>query len=110
MDEVGTPDSSRIWDGPSYRDGKVVENSKEGFRQALLKHFPEPDILLNKNRMDERNGLAADNELPLAIIMSVSETYTRIAEKITGKKITLSDNPKAEIIDILRNEFGLIDV
>jgi phosphoribosylaminoimidazole-succinocarboxamide synthase len=110
MDEVGTPDSSRIWDGPSYRDGKVVENSKEGFRQALLKHFPSPDILLNKNRRDERNGLAADNELPLAIIMAVSETYTRIAEKITGKKITLSDNPKAEIIDILRNEFGLIDV
>merc|ERR1712151_125637 len=30
MDEVGTPDSSRIWDGPQYRDGgKVVENSKE---------------------------------------------------------------------------------
>ncbi len=30
MDEVGTPDSSRIWDGPSYQEGKVVENSKRG--------------------------------------------------------------------------------
>ena len=30
MDEVGTPDSSRIWDGAGYRDGKIVENSKEG--------------------------------------------------------------------------------
>jgi len=108
MDEVGTPDSSRIWDGPSYKAGKVVENSKEGFRQALLKHFPDPDILLNKSRMDERNALAAENELPLEIIMSVSETYTRIAEKITGQKIVLSDNPKAEIIEILRNQFGLI--
>jgi len=48
MDEVGTPDSSRIWDGPSYRDGKVVENSKESFRQLLLGHFPEPEILLLK--------------------------------------------------------------
>merc|ERR1712228_418594 len=48
MDEVGTPDSSRIWDGPKYRDdGKVVENSKEVFRQKLLKHFPDPDILTN---------------------------------------------------------------
>ncbi len=108
MDEVGTPDSSRIWDGPSYKEGKVVENSKEGFRQALLNYFPEPDILLNKSRMEERNALATDNDLPLEIIMSVSETYTRIAEKITGEKIILSDNPKAEIVEILRNQFGLI--
>ncbi|OUW15576.1 MAG: phosphoribosylaminoimidazolesuccinocarboxamide synthase [Opitutales bacterium TMED158] len=109
MDEVGTPDSSRIWDGPSYRDGKVVENSKEGFRQALLNHFPEPDILLNKNRMDERTALAANNELPEEIILSVSETYTRIAETITGERIVLSENPKAEIVEILRTEFDLID-
>lgn len=109
MDEVGTPDSSRIWDGPSYREGKIVENSKEGFRQALLKHFPDPDILLNKNRMDERNALARDNQLPAAIFKAVSETYTGIAEKITGEPIILSDNPKAEIIAILRDEFGLVD-
>ena len=36
MDEVGTPDSSRIWDGAALRKGKVVENSKEDFRQLLL--------------------------------------------------------------------------
>merc|ERR1712003_378572 len=59
MDEVGTPDSSRIWDGPLYRDsGKVVEKSKEGFRQFLLKHFPDPDVPLNKDRMEERKALA----------------------------------------------------
>ena len=63
MDEVGTPDSSRIWDGEEYRAGKVVENSKEGFRQLLLAHFPDPDILLNKDRMDEREALARDLSL-----------------------------------------------
>ena len=109
MEEVGNPDSSGIWDGPSYREGKIVENSKEGFRQALLNHFPEPDILLNKNRMNERNALARDNQLPAAIFKAVSETYTGIAEKITGEPIILSDNPKAEIIAILRDEFGLVD-
>lgn len=109
MDEVGTPDSSRIWDGPSYRDGKIVENSKEGFRQLLLNHFPDPDILLNKDRMGEREALANDNELPTEVLMKVSETYTGIAEKITSQSIHLSANPKAEIIDILREEFGLID-
>jgi phosphoribosylaminoimidazole-succinocarboxamide synthase len=109
MDEVGTPDSSRIWDGEQYRGGKVVENSKEGFRQLLLNHFPEPDILLNKNRMEERQALAQDNELPASVLMQVSKTYIDIAEKITGEKIILSENPKAEIIDILREQYQLID-
>ena len=109
MDEVGTPDSSRIWDGEQYKAGKVVENSKEGFRQLLLKHFPDPDILLNKSRMQEREALARDNELPTEVLMNVSKTYTDIAEKITGEKIVLSDNPKAEIITILREQYQLID-
>jgi phosphoribosylaminoimidazole-succinocarboxamide synthase len=109
MDEVGTPDSSRIWDGPSYREGKVVENSKEGFRQLLLKHFPDPDILLNKDRMDERQALARDNDLPESVLMAVSKTYVDIAEKITGETLALSENPKAEIIEILRDQYGLID-
>lgn len=109
MDEVGTPDSSRIWDGEQYRAGKVVENSKEGFRQLLLNHFPDPDILLNKDRMVEREALARDNALPASVLMAVSETYIAIAEKVTGETIVLSDNPKQEIIDILRSEYQLID-
>ena len=108
MDEVGTPDSSRIWDGPSYRDGKIIENSKEYFRQSLLNYFPDPDILLNKDRMDERQAIARDTDLPEEMLMAVSKTYTSIAEKITGEKIGLSENPKAEIIEILRKEYGLI--
>ncbi|MBA4502647.1 phosphoribosylaminoimidazolesuccinocarboxamide synthase [Marinobacterium marinum] len=109
MDEVGTPDSSRIWDGPAYRDGQVIEQSKEGFRQLLLSHFPDPDILLNKERMPEREALARDNVLPTEVLMNVSRTYLDIAAKVVGHKIELSENPKAEIIDILREQYGLID-
>lgn len=109
MDEVGTPDSSRIWDGPSYRAGQVVEKSKEEFRQLLLNYFPDPDILLNKDRMQERQALAENTALPESVLMQVSETYRRIAETITGEPILLSDNPKQEIIDILRDDYGLID-
>ena len=108
MDEVGTPDSSRIWDGPSYRTGKVIEKSKEEFRQLLLNYFPDPDILLNKDRMPERQALARDNALPASVLMQVSATYRDIAETITGQKIVLSDNPKAEIIEILKRDFDLI--
>merc|ERR1711988_1148371 len=109
MDEVGTPDSSRIWDGPEYRNsGKVIENSKEGFRQLLLKHFPDLDILLNKDRMEERKALAKDNLLPQSVLMEVSRTYSDIAEKITGQKLRISEDPRHEIITILDAQYGLI--
>ncbi|WHI48649.1 phosphoribosylaminoimidazolesuccinocarboxamide synthase [Microbulbifer sp. VAAF005] len=109
MDEVGTPDSSRIWDGEQYRAGKVVEKSKEGFRQALLNYFPDADILLNKDRMDERSALARDNELPESMLMDLSNTYIGIAEKIIGTKLEISDNPKEELLEVLRKDYGLVD-
>jgi phosphoribosylaminoimidazole-succinocarboxamide synthase len=109
MDEVGTPDSSRIWDGPAWRDGTVLENSKEGFRQMLLSHFPDPDILLNKDRMAERQALARDNALPVEALMDLSATYIGIAEKIIGHPVVLADNPQAEIIEVLDKQYALID-
>jgi phosphoribosylaminoimidazole-succinocarboxamide synthase len=109
MDEVGTPDSSRIWDGAEYRQGHVIENSKEVFRQLLLNHFPDPDILVNKDRFDERKALARDNLLPASVIAKVSKTYTDIAEKITGEKLIIPAQPRAEILQVLKDEFQLID-
>lgn len=108
MDEVGTPDSSRIWDGEQLREGNIVEKSKEGFRQALLNYFPDPDILLNKSRMPERLALAQDNALPVEMMLDVSATYISIAEKITGEKLQVSEDPKAEIMDILSDGYQLI--
>lgn len=108
MDEVGTPDSSRIWDGPAYREGRVVENSKEQFRQLLLAHFPDPDILTNKRRMAERPALARQ-DLPAEIMLTVSETYLELARKITGAEPTVSDNPRAEILATLSADFDLIE-
>ncbi|MDQ2077965.1 phosphoribosylaminoimidazolesuccinocarboxamide synthase [Marinimicrobium sp. ABcell2] len=109
LDEVGTPDSSRIWDGPAHRQGKIIEQSKEAFRQLLLNHFPDPDILLNKDRMPEREALARDNLLPRDALLAVSETYVGMAEKILGTKLVLPENPKDEIIQRLRDDYGLVD-
>ena len=108
MDEVGTPDSSRIWDGPSYRNGNVLEKSKEVFRQLLLDYFPEPEILLDQSRMNERLALAKKTHLPKNIMFKVSDTYLRVAQKITGKPLQISQHPRAEIIEILENKYGLI--
>ena len=105
---MGTPDSSRIWDAAEYAAGRVVENSKEGFRKMLQAHFPDPDILLNKDRMEERYQLCKDNELPASMMHEVSKTYVGIASKITGQPLKVSDDPRAEIIAVLRDEFDLI--
>ena len=107
-DNGDTPDSSRIWDGTALRSGKVVENSKEGFRQFLLNYFDDADILLNKNRMSERSALAKDNALPLQAMQDISDTYIGIAEKIIGHPLNVSQQPKQEIIDVLDQDYGLI--
>ncbi len=109
MDEVGTPDSSRLWETEAYAKGQTIEHSKEGFRQFLLQHFPDPDILLNKNRMAERQALAAHNAIPNHAMYALADTYKHMAETITGKALVRSDDPVAEIIDVLNGRYGLIE-
>jgi phosphoribosylaminoimidazole-succinocarboxamide synthase len=58
--------------------------------------------------MEERTALAKDNALPESVLMEVSKTYVDLAEKITGETLVLSENPKAEIINILRDQYDLI--
>ena len=108
IDEVGTPDSSRIWDEAAYKDGKIVENSKEGFRQLLINNVPESDVLLNKDRMSEREQLAKDYILPESVMLEVSNTYVGIASKIVGRDIVIPEDPRQEVITILDNDYGLI--
>lgn len=108
MDEVGTPDSSRIWDGAAYVKKRVVENSKEGFRQDLLRWVPDRDLLLNKNRMKERLAFAANAELPRKFLMDVSTTYRGIAEVIIGRPVGIPEQPREQINDLLSAELGLI--
>ena len=109
IDEVGTPDSSRLWDAAQYRQGRVVENSKEGFRQALCRHFSDdPDILLNPARLPERTALAAQTKLPPKMLLDLSAIYLDMARKITGKPLKKIENPRAEIIDVLHSQYGLI--
>ena len=108
IDEIGTPDSSRFWDADEYAKGNVVEESKEGFRQFLLNESGiDPDILLNKKRMDERKKVAADYRVPVKIFMEVSDTYTKTAADITGKPVPNIENPREEIIDTLTG-YGII--
>lgn len=109
IDEVGTPDSSRIWDADAYAQGRIVENSKEAFRQLLLHTVSDPDVLLNKNRMEERITVAAATRLPASVMLETSHTYVALAEKIIGSTLHIPSNPRAEIIDTLRRQYNLIN-
>tara|TARA_Y100000310_G_scaffold112743_1_gene111246 strand:+ start:1762 stop:2856 length:1095 start_codon:yes stop_codon:yes gene_type:complete len=101
IDELGTPDSSRYWDKELYEKGTTVEESKEAFRQDLLDNVPDRDILLNKNRMDERVELAATYKVPDKVFMDTSDLYKGLAEKITGKPVPEIENAKEEILESL---------
>lgn len=102
IDEIGTPDSSRYWDKDLYEKGEIREDSKEFFREILQANVPDKDVLLNKDRMEERKALAATFRLKDEMMMEVSRLYIDLAEKITGKKLLLSDSPKKEIMETLK--------
>ena len=108
MDEVGTPDSSRMWDGAAYARGEVIENSKEEFRQALLSFVTDSDVLINRHRMSEREAFARNTALPEAMLMKVSENYLDVAARITGQEVDLPELPREEIEIMLSTELDLI--
>lgn len=107
IDEIGTPDSSRFWDAGEYGLGKIVENSKEGFRQ-FLQNTLERDVLLNKKRMDERKAMASDYRVPVEVLMEVSRVYTAMAEKITCESIPKIERAEEEILDSLKG-YGIVE-
>lgn len=108
IDEVGTLDSSRYWDKSAYAEGKIVENSKEMFRKFLCDSVPEADVLLNKERMDEREELGKTFKVPVEALMATSELYKSTAEKLTGEPVPEISNARQEILDAL-NAYGIVE-
>ncbi len=108
IDEVGTLDSSRYWDKQAYADGKIVENSKEMFRKFLCDSVPEADVLLNKERMDERLQLGESFKVPAEALMATSKLYKNTAEQLTGAPVPEISNARQEIIDALAG-YGIVE-
>ncbi len=107
IDEVGTPDSSRMWAAELYKAGKIVENSKEGFRQFLLRNL-DKDVLLNSDRMPERKQLAKNYRVPVDRMLEVSNVYTGMAEKITSAPVQETRDARGDILDSL-NPYKIIE-
>lgn len=70
--------------------------------------MPDSDVLLNKDRMLEREQLAKDYILPESVMLAVSDTYVGIASKIVGRDILIPTDPRSEVIAILDGQYGLI--
>ncbi len=107
IDEVGTLDSSRYWDAAAYADGDIVENSKEMFRKVLCDSVPEADVLLNKERMDERWELGESFKVPVEAMMATSDLYKSKAEELIGKPVPEVGDARGEILDAL-STFGIV--
>lgn len=107
IDEAATPDSSRYWPATKYARGIVVENSKEGFREYLMRKHGKP-IFIDKGKMPERKALTATYRVPVAQMMEVSQTYRDIAEILTGNPVPKVENPREEILDALTS-FGIVE-
>lgn len=102
IDEVGTPDASRYWErAPFERDGKVIERSKEYFRQHLLAHVPDADVLLNKDRFAERQAYAQGCRLPTTIFEKTAAIYQELAQTLTQSPVPVVERPREEILDTL---------
>jgi len=97
IDEIGTPDSSRYWSKELYTLGQTVEESKEKFRQDLINSVPDKDVLLNKERMEERVALSKSFKIPEKVFIETSELYKKLAKDITGKDLPEIVNPREEI-------------
>ncbi|EAQ99352.1 phosphoribosylaminoimidazolesuccinocarboxamide synthase [Congregibacter litoralis] len=108
MDEVGTPDSSRIWRRDDWEAGHPREHSKEQFRDALLSWVDDRELLLDSRRMEERAIYARNHAVPDEFFLDLSNTYVAQAENILGASLPVIDRPRDAMLDLLNEQFGLV--
>ena len=108
MDEVGTPDSSRIWQEQDWARGEPLEHSKEMFREALMGWVLDRDMLLDATRMSERSAYAKAHAVPDAFFEDLSRTYAAQAERILGCPLPIIERPREAMLDLLNEQFGLV--
>lgn len=85
IDEIHTPDSSRMWDRAAYdQDPLEVESHDKEYVRAWL-------------RQNRRNG-EYPTALPEDVVRETSRRYVEIYERITGAKLEISsEDPRARL-------------
>ena len=85
IDEIHTPDSSRMWDQAAYdRDPLKVESHDKEYVRAWL-------------RQNRKNG-EYPTALPEDVVRETTRRYVEIHERITGEKLAVSnEDPRARL-------------
>ena len=85
IDEIHTPDSSRMWDQAAYdRDPLKVESHDKEYVRAWL-------------RQNRKNG-EYPTALPEDVVRETTRRYVEIFERITGEKLAVSsEDPRARL-------------
>jgi len=89
IDEIHTPDSSRFWLADTYQSRIKKGLEPENFDKEFLRLWYAKRGYL---------GDGAPPKMPKDLILSVSERYISVYEKITGKKFTPISYPLEEKI------------
>lgn len=84
MDEIHTPDSSRFWIKKTYKDRLEKELEPENFDKEFLR-------LWYANRGYKGDGKPP--KMPEELIVSLSQRYIAVYEKLTGKKFNAFSYP-----------------
>mgnify|MGYP006272924303 FL=1 len=108
MDEVGTPDSSRVWRRDDWERGEAREHSKEFFRAALLARVPEQELLLDPQRMAQRRQFAAAYRVPDALLQELGAIYRDSATRLLGRPLEPPERPREAMLELLHERFRLV--
>jgi len=97
MDEIHTPDSSRMWDQAAYdRDPLTVEAHDKEYVRAWLR----------QNRKDGKYPVA----LPEEVVQETTRRYCEIYERVTGGKLEISsEDPRSRLARNLYREKLICD-
>ena len=94
IDEIHTPDSSRLWLKKTYKEKfkkseEVESNDKEIMRLWFVKQG--------------YRGQGRAPQMPAEVVANIAQRYIQVYEKITGEKfiLDLSISPKQRIVDAL---------
>ncbi len=84
IDEIHTPDSSRIWEADTYEDRMEADAEPESFDRELVRLW-----YVSRENPDAPKGIHMDR----ALVTTVSQRYQQVYERFTGEAFAPASYP-----------------
>lgn len=94
IDEIHTPDSSRLWIKATYRERLKKRQEPENYDKEFMRIWFKENGYTGKGKIPQ---------MPTNLIVKISQRYMTVYEKITGEKfdIDLNVTPEQRILESL---------